>query len=132
MKKKLLFCMASASVGLVLACTGTIAATPAAVAVRNDMPRLRVLIITPDPAVGYGNGIASLLSKSGLEAEVVRWEQATNAFAEDFDVLVVTGQGRFAQRTKVYLGYQKPVVAYGPYGCRYLGMLQLKNGHPYT
>ena len=132
MKKKLLFCMASASIGLVLAYIGLTATTPMAVAVSNDVPKLGVLIITPDPDLGYGGGIKTLLGNSGLQAEVVGWRQATTELADDFDVLVVTGLGRSPDRSEVLLDCQKPVVAYGPYGCRYLGMLNLKNGHPYT
>lgn len=98
----------------------------------NTFTKLKVLIITPDSAVGYGQGIKNLLEDYELQADVVEWKKATIRFTKEYDVLIVTGLGRNPDKKEVRLDYKKPVVAYGPYGCVYLGFLQLKNGHPYT
>jgi hypothetical protein len=92
----------------------------------------KVLIITPQPEDGYGPGIEELLRKHGLATRLVSWGQATEELAGQFDVLIVTGVGRYPATSEVRLDFKKPVLAYGPYGCGYLGCLQLKNGHPYT
>ena len=91
-----------------------------------------VLIITPQPDEGYGRGIGELLRKRGITSRLVSWGQATEELAGQFDVLIVTGVGRYLAMSEVRLDFQKPVLAYGHYGCGYLGQLQLKNGHPYT
>jgi len=119
-------------IGLALVCAGALQAHWTSAAEPDPDPRLRVLIITSDPAVGYAGGIETLLNKHGLPAQVVSWEQATVEFSEDFDVLVITGCGRNVDKVAARLDFTKPIVAYGPYGCKYLGLLHLKNGHPYT
>lgn len=99
----------------------------------NGVAELTVLIMTPDPTIGYAEGIKTLLSNSGMRADIVSWQYATRQLVDGFDVLIVTGTGRYLDRSvEMHLDYQKPIVAYGPYGCRYLGLLHLKNGHPYT
>ena len=92
----------------------------------------RVLIVTPQPEEGYGPGIERLLKKHGLTTRIVSWDEATDELAGQFDVLIVTGVGRYPAMSEVRLDFKKPVLAYGHYGCGYLGHLQLKNGHPYT
>ena len=98
----------------------------------DTIPKLKVLIITPDSTVGYGQGIKNLLEDYELQADVVEWKKATVKFTKKYDILIVTGPGRKPDRKESRLDYKKPIVAYGPYGCVYLGFLQLKNGHPYT
>jgi len=124
------------AVGLVVA---LISARPMASAAPVDdasnVPPLRVLVVTPQPTVGYAGGIQELLSQCGTRVEVASWERATAQFAENFDVLVVTGLVGLGQRLDkrdVCLDYRPPIVAYGPYGCKYLGLMHLKNGYPYT
>ena len=118
--------------GVILVCLKPAERDKVFAAAQTNMPKLRVLIITPDPAIGYASGIETLLRNSDLQAEVVSWDQATSDTVENYDVLVVTGLGRSPRGAKIRLDYHKPIVAYGPYGCKYLGMLRLKNGHPYT
>ena len=90
---------------------------------RLSTSSLRVLIITPNPKVGYGPGIKNLLEEHNIEAELASWEHATGDFASKFDVLIVTGVARRPNIARVRLDYQKPILAYGPYGCAYLGFL---------
>jgi len=92
----------------------------------------KVLIVTPKPEEGYGTGIEALLRKHGLTARLVSWDEANEELADQFDVLIVAGVGRYPATSEVRLDFKKPVLAYGSYGCGYLGCLQLKNGHPHT
>jgi hypothetical protein len=132
MKKILLLLLAFVLLGIVLMGMKSNEQRPISAADLNDVPELSVLIVTPDPAIGYAEGIKTLLSDSGIRTDIVSWEQATSQLVDGFDVLVVTGLGRSPRGAKIRLDYHKPIVAYGPYGCKYLGMSHLKNGHPYT
>jgi hypothetical protein len=132
MKKTPLLLTAFILMSVVLVCLRSTRKDTVFAADQKNIPKLKVLIITPDPATGYANGIQTLLRKSGLQTEVVSWDQATDDTADNYDVLVVTGLGRSPRGAKIRLDYHKPIVAYGPYGCKYLGMSHLKNGHPYT
>lgn len=98
----------------------------------QPLSSLRVLVITPDPRQGYGPEMVTLLHEHGIPSEIASWEEATAERTPKFDVLIVTGKGRSPDRGGVRLDLKKPVLAVGPYGCKYLGFLDLKNGHPYT
>jgi hypothetical protein len=95
-------------------------------------PALKVLIVTPDVEKGYAAGIKQLLDKCGMRADVADPKKATAEFANAYDVLVVTGLGNYRSPGPIPADYTRPVVAYGVYGCDYLGSLRLKPGSPYT
>ena len=91
-----------------------------------------ILIVTSDVEGGYGPGIKQLLEKNKLSATILDWKSATIEKAKDFDLIIVTGTDRYLLDSCYVFNYDKPILAYGPYGCAYLGKLNLKNGHPYT
>jgi len=94
--------------------------------------KFRILIITPDSNTGYSAGIQQLLEENKIYSEVIEWESAAKDSIRGFDLVIITGKDRFIKDNEVLFGVNKPVLAYGPYGCKYLGKLNLKNGWPYT
>ena len=109
-----------------------------AVGARSPSVRqLRALVISPEPSAEPAAGISRLLTSRRIKTRAVSWSQASKTLASQYDVLIVTGPGPWGRRSdlredNVRLGYDKPLLAVGQYGCSYLGVLELKNGYPYT
>lgn len=100
-------------------------------------PQLRALIISPAPSQEPATGIAQLLSSHHIKTITVSWSQASKTLASQYDVLIIAGPRQWGHRNdirkdKILLGLDKPLLAVGQYGCSYLGLLELKNGYPYT
>lgn len=89
-----------------------------------------VLIVTPEPD-GLAEEFRALLDKYAIPSTVVKWEAATVERARDFDLVMVVGAGRTITG-EVELEFDRPVLGVGPYGCKYFGLMRLKNGHPHT
>lgn len=89
-----------------------------------------VLIVTPEPE-GLAEEFRALLTRYEIPATVVDWEEGTIERARDFDLVMVVGAGRSIS-SDVETGYDRPVLGVGPYGCKYFGLMRLKNGHPHT
>ena len=92
---------------------------------------LEVLIVTPAHGTET-RALQELLDAHGLTSTLLGWKAATREHAESFDLVIVTGAERRIERDEVVLDYTRPVLGMGPYGCRYFGLHELKNGHPYT
>jgi hypothetical protein len=86
------------------------------------------LVVSPDGGIW----VKTLLENHGVAVTVVGWSAATVGYARDFDLVIVTGSGRTINEGEVVKGYDRPVLGIGPYGCKYFGLLKLKNGWPYT
>jgi hypothetical protein len=92
---------------------------------------LEVLIVSPGQEAET-KALQELLEAHGLSVTLLGWEAATRERAASFDLVIVTGPGRRIEPEEVVLDYNRPILGIGPYGCRYFGLLKLKNGHPYT
>ena len=106
-------------------------ALPPPNAAQDDAAPPRVLIVSPEPD-GLAREFEELLGEHDVPATVATWAQASAERARGFDLVIVTGKGRSIERSGVVLDYDRPVLGIGPYGCKYFGLMQLKNGHPHT
>ncbi|TET33989.1 MAG: hypothetical protein E3J72_15465 [Planctomycetota bacterium] len=86
------------------------------------------LVVSPDS----GAWVKTLLENHGVSVTVVGWSAATVEYARGFDLVIVTGSGRTINEGEVVKGYDRPVLGLGPYGHVYFGILDLKNGSPYS
>ncbi len=91
----------------------------------------KVLIVSPE-AGGIAEDLQEFLDEHDISATIANWSTATAEHAQGFDLVLVCGEGNTAERFKVVLDYDRPVLGVGPYGCAYFGLLDLKPGSPHT
>jgi hypothetical protein len=95
--------------------------------------KLKILVVASDKDKLYAKEIKALLDGNNCAISITDWAGASAESAKAFDLIIITGKDRRgANNEKIVLDYTTPVLAYGVYGCSYLGVLRLKNGHPYT
>jgi hypothetical protein len=78
----------------------------------------RVLIITPGTDSGYSFGIKELLQKNGFVTEIISWSSISQEITDKYDLLIITGLHRSIDESRSRLDINKPILAYGPYGCK--------------
>jgi len=97
----------------------------------NSKTSLKVLFVSEFRS-GEAQEIKKLLEMNNAGVTISEWKEATAERAKDFDLVIIGGSTRKVYRDKVVLDYETAVLGLGPYGCKYFGLLRLKNGHPYT
>lgn len=100
--------------------------------VQIALPELQVLVVSTTTKDDYAESIIDLMKTCKITTNCIPWSEMNEEIANAFDVVIVAGQGRGYFAPVSSLEIQKPVLAYGPYGSKYLGSMQLKNGYPYT
>jgi hypothetical protein len=97
-----------------------------------DKTPLKIMIACQDKTGPCATELKAFLDQQGIQAVLADWNEAGKEAADHFDLVIVCGDTRYIKRENAVLDYGKPVLGYGPYGCNYFGLLDLKNGHPYT
>ncbi len=116
--------------GLLVA-TGVVLLILGSVVCGSSGKTLKVLLVS-EYSGGEAEGIKALLDEHGAEVTISQWGQSSAELAKGFDLVIVGGTGRRLDAAAAVLDYEGAVLGLGPYGCKYFGLMKLKNGHPYT